>query len=367
MKNMLLASTALVAFAGAAAAEVSFTGDVTVGYNDDVEDGFYYDAGVDVGLSQALDNGLTAAASFDLNIIDENGRPNGTDVNFDDWEMSLSSDTAGLHFGVTDFAAETHWQSAGDMGADNFSDASDEIVLRGDLSFGNVDASVSYAVADDNGVEADDDFTQLSLGVVGTFGNFTVGMAYQEASGLFGGVSGSVANGDYVDAEVLGLFAQTSVAGFDVELAYAENSTAGTDSTGIEVGYTVGDITLGAYYVMESVANDAMGVSVAYASGPVSVAAYYNDDRGNDEYALQGSYDVGNGLVITAGMIDGSSVTDNDFANYVVAEYDLGGGASVLASFADSNNAATATSDDIDTFGGYELKHGTTVEISFAF
>ena len=365
MKNMLLASTALVAFAGAAAADghtsIDLTGDVTVGYNDDISNGFYWDSGVDVALSATLDNGLTAAASFDLNIADDD---DADMVDFDDWEMSLSSDTASLHFGVTDFAAETLWQSAGDMAADNFSEASDEIVLRGDLSFGNVAASVSYAVEDDSGVEADDDFTQLSLGAVGTFGNFTVGMAYQEESGLFGGVA-ATGNGDYNMNEVLGLFVGTSVAGFDVELAYADNTV--TDSIGLEVGYTVGDITLGAYYVMEGGPDDAMGISVGYASGPVSVAAYYNDDRGSEEYALQGSYDVGNGLVITAGMIDGDSTTDNDFANYLVAEYDLGGGASVLASFADANNVGTATSDDIDTFGGYELKHGTTVEISFAF
>jgi hypothetical protein len=70
---------------------------------------------------------------------------------------------------------------------------------------------------------------------------------------------------------------------------------------------------------------------------------------------------------MTAGMIDGDSLTDNDFANFIVADYDLGGGASVMASFAEGNNATTDGSDDIDTFGGYELKAGTTVELSFAF
>ncbi|MBU2992160.1 porin [Octadecabacter sp. 1_MG-2023] len=369
MKRILLSSAAVFAFAGAASADghsnISLSGDVTLGYNDDVEAGFYWDAGVDVALSATLDNGLTAAASFDMNIVEDNSvRPTSGDVTFDDWEVSLTSATAGMYFGVTSFAAETLWQSAGDMGADNFSEADDEVVLRSDITFGNVQTSLSYAVADDAGVEADDDFTQLSVAAVGEFGNFTVGFAYQEESGTFGGALGSAANGDYTDGSVFGIFAQTSVAGFDVELAYAENDAAGTDSLGLEVGYTVGDVTLGAYYVSESVADDAYGVSVGYASGPVSVAAYFTDDRGSEEYALQGSYDVGNGLVITAGMIDGDSATDDDFSNYIVAEYDLGGGASVMASFADAN---VAGSDDIDTFGGYELLDGTTVEVSFAF
>jgi hypothetical protein len=36
-----------------------------------------------------------------------------------------------------------------------------------------------------------------------------------------------------------------------------------------------------------------------------------------------------------------------------------------MASFAEANNPVISC--DIDTFGGYELKHGTTVELSFAF
>ncbi|MBU2077123.1 MAG: hypothetical protein KKE27_03660 [Alphaproteobacteria bacterium] len=61
-------------------------------------------------------------------------------------------------------------------------------------------------------------------------------------------------------------------------------------------------------------------------------------------------------------------MSDNDYASYVVAEYDLGGGASFLASYADANNAAAVTTDDIDTgLGGYELKSGATLALSFSF
>jgi hypothetical protein len=380
MKNILLASTAIVAFAGAAFADghsgVSFAGDASLGYNDDISDGFFWDSKIIAGFAAELDNGLTASASFDINISDDD---DAGPVDFDDYTLSLTSEMGGLYYGVTAFAAESLWQSAGDMAADGFSEADNDIVLRGELTFGSVTAAVSTAIEDNDGIEADDDATQLSVAAVADLGNYTVGFAYQEESGLFGGsfadtVGGTaVASGDFNMNEVLGLFASTTVAGFDVTLAYAEETMFGggmsRSSVGLEVGYTMGDITLGAYYVAEdnNTADESYGVSVGYASGPIALEAYFNTDLDSDEFALQGSYDLGNGLVMTAGSIDGDSTTDNDFAAFIVADYDLGGGASVMASFAEANNVGTLTSDDIDTFGGYELKHGTTIELSFAF
>ena len=109
------------------------------------------------------------------------------------------------------------------------------------------------------------------------------------------------------------------------------NTNVSNFSVGLEVGYTMGDITLGAYYVSEDIVGStedkSYGVSVAYASGPIAVAAYFNTDLSSEEYALQGFYDMGNGLVMTAGMIDGDSLTGDDFANFIIADYDLGGGA----------------------------------------
>ena len=53
MKRILLASTAIVAFAGAAAADVSLSGEASLGYNDNANgdnDGFYSDVSVSLGL-----------------------------------------------------------------------------------------------------------------------------------------------------------------------------------------------------------------------------------------------------------------------------------------------------------------------------
>jgi outer membrane protein OmpU len=247
--------------------------------------------------------------------------------------LFLTSESGGLYYGVTAFAAESLWQSAGDMAGDSFSEYDNDIVLRGELTFGSVTAAVSTSIEDTNGMEATDDATQLSVAAVADLGTFTVGVAYQEEAGTYDIVTTT----DTVDTST----------GSTTEPVTSTTTTA--------AGAGGGDL-------------NADGVLGLFASTTVAgFAAYFNTDLGNDEYALQGSYDLGNGLVMTAGMIDGDDAGDNDFANFIVADYDLGGGASVMASFAEGNNATTDASDDIDTFGGYELKAGTTIKLSFAF
>lgn len=134
MKSILLASASIVAFAGAAAAEITFSGSAELGYNDtDIDDaivdddhvGFYGDLDLTIGFSQELDNGLTASASIDLEDLaggQDSGEENGGVLGGVDgetvieYELSLTSETAGLYYGDTSFAAENLWDSAGDHG-----------------------------------------------------------------------------------------------------------------------------------------------------------------------------------------------------------------------------------------------------------
>ncbi|HKL68991.1 MAG TPA: porin, partial [Salibaculum sp.] len=80
MKSILLASASVFAFAGAAAAEVSFSGDAELGYNDDDaplssadnNDGFYWEGNLYAAFSQDLDNGLTAGADIEFGFASNN-------------------------------------------------------------------------------------------------------------------------------------------------------------------------------------------------------------------------------------------------------------------------------------------------------
>ena len=97
MKNILLATTALVTFAGAAAAEghtsFSFGGEASAEYNS--ETGYTTDAELTASMSAALDNGLTAAASITFE-----SAVDGDSVTASHGSVSLSSDTASLTFGT---------------------------------------------------------------------------------------------------------------------------------------------------------------------------------------------------------------------------------------------------------------------------
>lgn len=402
MKSILLASASIVAFsfAGAAAAEVAFTGEATLGFNDTDSDGtgddegFYWDANLAVSLSQELDNGVVAAAAFDFDFADDSL---GEDLMAGGYLLSLTSDNAGLFFGDTAFAAETYWDAAGSMAADAFSEADGETVLRGELTFGTVTGGISYVVADAGedlvGDSLDDSVDQLSLGGTAEFGNFTVAMAYQEESdrdltdasvgdgtGDGGVYDPEDENGDFNGAQVFGLSVSTAFAGADVTVAYAnEDEYNGADdrqSLGAEVSYPFGPVVVTAFYVAETQdgddADDNYGATLAYAQGPVaaelswerSQGAIVNNDEGDTEWSLEGSYDVGNGLTVLAGVLGGEledgTETGADF--YIAGEYDLGSGATLLVSYADDEG-----DDAGDEIGGPEYQEGTTVEVTFEF
>ena len=362
MKRILLSSACIVGFAGAAAADghigISFSGSADLGYNDtdlaplaNNEDnfGFYSDLDITANFSAELDNGLTVAAS--LNLEDLASSDNGQS-----YELSLTSDTAGLYYGDTNFAAQNVWVSAGDMESDGFSEADGEEALRGEVTFGNVSAQMSYVIADNAGNRnPTETLNQLSFGVSADFGNVNVVAAYQEASKEAAGTYAT--NGDFNDAEVFGLSVGTSFSGADVRLAYADNGT--TDSLGVSVAYPLGPVTATAYYVAESAGGDNWGINLAYENGPIAVTLDYQDDQGTDDWGLEGSYDVGNGLVVFAGLDDSGDDT------YIGAEYDLGSGASLLVSFADDSDNDEADTDDDIGAQGYQV--GTTVELSFEF
>lgn len=368
MKNLLI-TTALVGFAGAAAADghigVSLSGSADLGYNTDDapgfvgddNEGFYSDLDITANLLVDLDNGLTAAASINLDDLDNNNSEDGAD-----YELSLTSATSGLYYGDTNFAAQNVWVSAGDMESDNFSEADGEEALRAEVTFGSVSAQLSYALADSAGVRNSvggaDDLEQLSLGVAGDFGNVNVVMAYQEAFSVAAvGTAYNAANGDIVDQDVFGISVGTSFAGADVRLAYAENDVS--DSMGIKVAYPFGPVTATAYFVSESVGDDNWGINMAYANGPVAVALDYQDDQGVAKVGLQGSYDVGNGVMVYAGYLT-QDATDDRY--YVAGTYDLGSGAQLLVSYADDNSNV-----DEDEIGAGDYQRGTTVEVSFEF
>ena len=374
MKNILLTTTALVAFAGAAAADghtsVSHALSATLGYNNEVdaigEDGFFWEGNLKTTATAALDNGVTAGAYFEITISGDDTAAGSSDagngLTASDFVLSLTSETASLYFGDTAPAGKKYFSAAGDMESDNFSTDSDSAVLRGDVSFGGMNASVSYIVDD-----ASNTAEQLAVGLGGSFGSVTVGLGYQEATTYVD------AEGDFNNSAVMGVSASTTVAGATVTVAYADDSNDGVGQTGIaqtstaiQVAYPMGPVKATAYYSMEqvngvdAVAGDNMGLTLAYAQDAVAVTLKVRDEQGRNEWNLEGSYDMGNGATIMAGALNENEGADADF--YIGGTYDLGGGASILAVYADDKDG-----DQKDEIGSGEYDPGMTVAVSFTF
>ena len=332
MKSILLTTTAIVAFAGAAAADghagVSFSGSAALGYNDDAQgdhDGFYSDMNLDVSMTAALDNGLTVTATADVDELDNSDAAAGAVT------LKIASETASLTYGDVNGAANDMWSSVGSMDQDTFYETDGEIVLRGDATFGGIMVGTSFEV---NGDALED----MNLAVAGSVAGFDAAFVMQA--------------GDNHD-EVLGFRVGTTLAGADLALGYADNATTGGTSTGVSAGYTVAGVALAASYVSESIGDDNWDVSAAYTSGAISVNVFTDE---SENYGVEGSYDLGSGLVIKAGFVDGGEDT------YVAGEYDLGGGASFVASYADD-----ADGDAGDEVGAPEYQVGTTIAVSFSF
>ena len=344
MKNTLLATTALVAFAGAAAAEghtsFSFGGAASAEYNS--ESGYITDAELTASMAAALDNGLTAAASitFESSI---DGRTEGEDdVEATHGSISLSSDTASLTFG-TGLVGAVRTISGDDYAIGTGDD--DAIVdgeidgIVGTIAMGNADVIIS--------VPLDEGFAGsgvVEVGVSTSAGGWNLGLAVTDDGGYT-----MVADGTAGGADVN--FGMSSDSEWDLGVSLPAGPLTVSASTDEASAWTVG-----AAYAADGVSagievnsDDTWDLTVGYTGGGVVVSAEFDQDS---VMTLGATYDMGNGVTLGAGSVDSDA--------YAFAEMDLGGGASA---FADYGNVA------LDEVGPSErdIDEGTTVGVSFTF
>jgi hypothetical protein len=320
MKSILLASASVFAFAGAAAAEVTFSGEANAEFNSLT--GYSTDAEITATLTQELDNGLTATAEVTL-AADE--ADDGDELSYGD--ITLASDTASITF-TTDLDGAA-FSAVSDTIAIGDGEESGATGIAGSYSIDATTIFVSMPIAEgDTSVDSDD----IEFGVSSDLGGWEVGFGYAK----------DATNTDFV------VKGSGNAAGLDITVA--AGNIAGASRWDVAVAYPVGPVTLGAT-VDDS---EAWEVTFAYADGPLTVDAAFDS---TDDYSLEGSYDVGNGLVVYAGLEDAG----NDY--YLGGAYDLGGGASFTASFVEDGGTANADNE----IGAQDYADGTTVGVSFAF
>jgi outer membrane protein OmpU len=309
MKKLLIASTALVATAGMASADITISGHAAAGIysglgNADavtvavpavaataatataVEtlgsnaipvsaetfsgDGVYSNAGVDFTMTGATDNGISFSASVNIDA--------GTEIDAGDFELDgADGGTAGL--GSVSMTGSFGTLTFDDAGIDNlYNDA----YTAADVSYSTTVGAVSLTVAHDTSGAAD--ANSMSAGYTASGMGFTL-LASDGSAGTSASVAVSYALNDSVSVtgktdQVAGaesvqtITAATTLNGVSVALSSANNSTWDVD-----LGYTAGGFAL-TYGVDETdgwtaTATSALGGGATFAAGVDSNDSMY--------------------------------------------------------------------------------------------
>ncbi|MCK0171148.1 porin [Aliiroseovarius sp. S1123] len=269
MKKILIASTALVATAGIASAEIGFSGAAGFGVVYDGSDWNpdYYTT-LSVSMTGETDGGLSFGADFD--ITQDNG---GTAVG--DTEVHVEGGFGKLTVGAVGSASDAKL-GLGDIGYSG-------------LGTDNV-AEVLIDAAD-----------QGNIMYTGSFGDFGVALSY-----------------DMQDTEVFSVVATYAMGDYNFGIGYDDwgNLAAGS-AFHVKAGGNFGDVALNALYSRSSdVDVTAIGVTAGYTMGAATItAAYSNLSDGvlsADVYGLGVSYDLGGGASIDAGVADDGTTTVAD-------------------------------------------------------
>ncbi|MCV2863941.1 porin [Defluviimonas sp. WL0075] len=329
MKKVLLASTALLGFAGAAAAEVSLSGYAEMGIfgGSDVETQFHNDIVINFNMSGSTDNGLEFGAKVQLDDTNGSHTPNGL-PKFDDEAVWVSGSFGKITLGETDGAYDwalqeiysgtslfdDHSTHAGAYWFTGLDGAYDNQIMRYEYSFGDFAVAIS--------AEQDDGRTS-TLGSCGYDGvtflclkqTMTSGRATGDTILSIGGKwSGSLSGADVQvgvgyttanDVDEWGVSAAASLAnGFSVNAGYADFSATGVsaDWWGLGAAYTTGALLVGVNY--GEYGGDAMGsgfglvVNYDLGGGAVAMLGYGSSSDGGSSFNGNGedTFSAGLGL-----------------------------------------------------------------------
>ncbi|WP_425040445.1 porin [Primorskyibacter sp. S187A] len=353
MKKLLLASTALVATAGFAAADVALTGSAEMGIkreagNDVTE--FHTDVDVRFTMSGESDNGISFGAVVDLEDAAQMGGTN-TDTNVD-YNVFISAGAATLTMGDTDGAFDAALDEVNVAGG---SIADDETAHAGFSGNGGPVAITAGAAAVGLDLNGDGDITDAGETLAAA-----VPFAISTSMGLDGGQDGQVARFDYAFSG--------ATASLSVEVPDTDDGSDPVWGIGVNWSGDLSGLTLGVgvgYQAQNDVGNVAgLSLKTTFSNGIVAAVNFsrYNDDGGalpdHSHAAIGLGYSAGalaigvNYGVYTLnedfGAMDSGETLSSGFG--LAASYDLGGGLSAHLGYGSSsiNDDATPAGFDDD-------------------
>jgi outer membrane protein OmpU len=327
MKKVLLASTALIMSAGFAAADVSVGGDGRMGvldtFGEDTELGFTSRIRIIFSASGETDAGLAFGGSIRAD--------NAGGFNVQDGQGNTLGDD---NFTATNITQVSLAGGGGVLGQ------SGSVFIEGafgKLSMGDVDGAAAAAVGYVSGVGLTGLGDRNESVYIANVGGELPGALYEYSGGdwsVYASVSNPRSNftGLAADATAWALGGSYSFGAYSVAIGYEDND-AGTDHVILGGSAAFGDFTLRANWGTASgdIDGDQWALSGDYTFGATTLTAFYNDTSSLE--------------VAATGVSIGAT-------NYGLgAAYDLGGGASLVGGWVDSENGETGVSSDAYDFG----------------
>ncbi len=318
MKKLLLASSALVASAGVASAEISWSGYAEMGIgggtNQDAE--FIQDIALTFSMSGMTDNGIEFGASSDLDEGNGQDQVNGG-WNLDNESVFISGAFGTLTMGEIDGAMDWALTEAavgnpGSLNDDETAHAGymgsyldgqyDNQIVRYDYTMGDFGFALS--------AEMDETDARDPGMAIGAKYSMALGMGSLDLAAGYQQTDGTTADG-FLDTIVVPAGQDVTVAGISAVMAMDNGLTVGVEYTDWEFGNVV-DATH-------------TGIGVGYTMDAITLHANW------------GQYDV-----------DGAG----DITGYgLAAAYDLGGGAALHLAYGDSDDDVNGVESDSWSFG----------------
>ena len=276
MKKLLLASTALVASAGIAAADITISGSAAAGFYSSLGDGetpetftdsgTYSNAGVVVTMSTTTDNGITFSTSMDAEA--------GVEIDTGDFEFDDSADAT---FALGNVSATGGFGTIA-FDANGIDNLYDDGLEAGDVSFSTTVGGASVAaVLDTNGDGSDDD---MSVAVSFTSGSMTI--------------SGAASSGD--NAGSSNALAVSYAVSDTVTISADTDNAAGDDSVNtLGVATSISGFTVSA----DASSDNSWDLDLGYSLSGVALTYSTTNDNSWDASA---SMDLGGGATAHAGV-----------------------------------------------------------------
>jgi len=308
MKQVLFTTTALVAFSGAAMADVTWSGSAALMYNDgagEAAEGINSDIDLDVSMSNG--GGYTASVSAAME--------GGDSITGED--IDITTPVVSIHYGEVVEAANSAYSDTdglSGLGSDEFTSADGSgAALLVTASTGGMTVGFS----DDATVDG----SESSFGISGDLGGLSFGIGSKD--------------------EDWGISASGSALGGTISVASEE--VDGAAGTGVSMTLPLGDMSL----TVSATDGDFWGASVSTSLAGASISAG-TDSNDDTQFGISTTLAGGFGLA---------------------ADYDTDNGTELALSYSLSDSATLTVSynEDLDEDNDDDNEAGTEAKIAFSF